>query len=276
MNFLNGLSFPKARENALLMYLNDVRKYANVLSGSNNILAIEYLKAIKRQKSNIYPLTIKRVGTEYNSLESVGKFASATAIREMLFEKKNVKSFIPSTSYAILKEELKSGRFVKDISCFDREIIYKIRLMSLDEISEIADVSEGLENKIKAAASSCNTFDELIEKIKSKRYTLSRIYRILLCILLNITKKDIAISYKTTPYIRVLAMNNYGKKLISELSKNKNLNIITSTKQFLNGSNNKNLQSMLLKDILASDIYTLAYKRDSRTNLDFTNKLITK
>jgi len=73
MNFLNGLSFPKARENAMLMYLNDVRKYANVLSGSNNILAIEYLKAIKKQKSNIYPFTIKRTGTEYNSLESVRK-----------------------------------------------------------------------------------------------------------------------------------------------------------------------------------------------------------
>lgn len=270
-----GLSFPKARENAMLMYLNDVRKYSNVLSGSNNILAIEYLKAIKKQKSNIYPFTIKRAGADYNSLESVGKFASATAIREMLFEKKDVKSFMPASSYSILKEELRAGRFVKDISCFEKEIIYKIRTMTLAEIAEIADVSEGLENKIKSAASSCNTFDELIEKIKSKRYTLSRVYRILLCILLGITKKDIANSYKTTPYIRVLAMNNYGKKLVSELSRNKNLNIITSVKPFLDKNNNKNLQAMLAKDILASDIYTLGYKKDSKANLDFTNKLIT-
>jgi len=55
------------------MYLNDVRKYANVLSGSNNILGIEYLKAIKKIKSNIYPITIKRAGAEYNSLEAVRK-----------------------------------------------------------------------------------------------------------------------------------------------------------------------------------------------------------
>jgi len=68
-----GLSFPKARENAMLMYLNDVRKYANILSGSNNILGIEYLKAIKKIKSNIYPITIKRAGAEYNSLEAVRK-----------------------------------------------------------------------------------------------------------------------------------------------------------------------------------------------------------
>jgi len=194
----------------------------------------------------------------------------------MIFDKRDIKSFIPATSYKILKEELRAGRFVKDISCFEKEIIYKIRTMSLAEISEISDVTEGLENKIKSAASTCNNFAELIEKIKSKRYTLSRIYRILLYILLGITKKDIANSYKTVPYIRVLAMNNYGKKLVSELSKNKNLNIITSIKQFLDKNNNRNLQSMLAKDILASDIYTLAYKKDSKANLDFTSKLITK
>ena len=71
-------------------------------------------------------------------------------------------------------------------------------------------------------------------------------------------------------------MNNHGKRLVSELSRNKNLNIITSVKQFIDKNNNKNLQAMLAKDILASDIYTLAYKKDSKANLDFTNKLITK
>ena len=76
----------------------------------------------------------------------------------MLFDKKDIKSFMPASSYSILKDELKAGRFVKDISFFGKEIIYKIRIMSLQEISEIADVSEGLENKIKSADSSCNTF----------------------------------------------------------------------------------------------------------------------
>ena len=71
-------------------------------------------------------------------------------------------------------------------------------------------------------------------------------------------------------------MNNHVKKFVSELSRNKNLNIITSVKPFLEKNNNKNLQAMLAKDILASDIYTLGYKKDSKANLDFTNKLITK
>lgn len=244
--------------------------------GSNNILAIEYLKAIKQINSKIYPITIKRTGTDYNSLETSGKFASSTAIRQMIFEKKNIQKFLPKTSYEILKEEFKNGRYVQDLSCFEKEIFYKIRTMTVDEISQIADVTEGLENKIKSSANSCNNFNELIGMIKSKRYTLTRIYRIMLYILLNITKKDIINSYKTTPYIRVLGMNIYGKKLISEISRNKNLNIVTSVKPFLEKNVSKNLHSMLAKDILASDIYTLAYTKNSKANLDFTTKLITK
>ena len=87
VNLLNhelskGLSFPKARENALLMYLNDIRTYSNVLSSPNNILAIEYLKALKRLKSHIRPIAIKRKGSGYNELEITNNFASATAIRK--------------------------------------------------------------------------------------------------------------------------------------------------------------------------------------------------
>jgi len=78
-----GFSYPKARENALLLYLNDIRKYANVLSSPNNILAIEYLKALKKLDSPIIPVSVKREKVDYNSLELNGNFASATAIRKI-------------------------------------------------------------------------------------------------------------------------------------------------------------------------------------------------
>ena len=97
-----GLSFPKARENALLMYLNDIRKYANVLSEPNNILGIEYIKAIKKLKSNVQPLTIKRIESKYNSKEITSKFASATAIRDIIKNDSNldrIKSFVPKSTY---------------------------------------------------------------------------------------------------------------------------------------------------------------------------------
>lgn len=273
-----GLSFPKARENAMLLYINDIRNSANVLSGSNNILGIEYLKQIKKTNSKIKPITIKRIGTEYNSTSANNNIASATAIREMLLAKTSVRNLMPKSAYSILKEELGNGRFVLDISKFEKEIIYKLRCMSLEKIQNLPDVSEGLEHKIKNAANSCNTLNDLISKIKSKRYTLTRINRILLYALLDITKDDYMNSQKVTPYLHILGISEDGKYLLSELSKNKKLNIITSVKQFLDNSKNnanmKILKSMLEKDILATNIYTLGYAKNSEANLDYTKKLI--
>lgn len=140
----------------------------------------------------------------------------------------------------------------------------------------LPDVSEGLENKIKKASDSCNTLADLTNMIKSKRYTMTRINRILLYVLLNITKKDIEDSYKALPYIRVLGVNQKGKELLSKISKaNKKINIVTSPKKFLDTTKNKTLKTMLEKDMFASNIYTLGYAKNSKANLDFTNKLIT-
>lgn len=269
-----GLPFPKARENALLLYLNDIRKSAHVLSEPNNILGIEYLKQMQKIKSSMKALSIKRIGSGYNSLDTSSKFASATAIRELLVNQKTVKKFMPTNSYEILKEECALGNFVLGINEFEKEILYKIRSMSVQEIAKVPDVSEGLENKIKDAADKCNKLDDLIFMIKSKRYTLTRIHRILLYILLDINENDYATSKKVTPYIRVLGVSNVGKNLLSELSMDKKNNVITSVKDFLETSNNKSLKHMLEKDIYASNIYTLAYKKNSSSNLDYTEKLI--
>lgn len=269
-----GLSFPKARENAMLLYINDIRNSASVLSGSNNILGIEYLKQIMKTNNKIDAFTIKRIGTDYNSLSSENNIASATAIREMLLNKKSVRHLMPKTCYSILKDELSNGRFVLDISQFEKEILYKLRCMTVSEIANLPDVTEGLEYKIKEAANSCNSLNDLLFIIKSKRYTLTRINRILLYALLDITKQDYENSQKVTPYLRILGVSELGKFLLSELSRNKKLNIVTSVKQFLDNSNNKILKNMLEKDILATNIYTLGYKKNPNANLDYTQKLI--
>lgn len=268
-----GLSYPKARENALLIYLNDVRKYANVLSNPNNILGIEYLKAIKKLKSNVIPFTIKRIDEGYNSLKVKDRLASATAIRNLVKSNEDVKKFMPTPSFNILSENINNGKILNDISVFEKEIIYTLRKMSLSEIAELQDVTEGLENAIKQAANTCNTLEDLINSIKSKRYTRSRIQRILLYSILNITKKDIKNSYKTKPYVRILGASKRGKYLLSRLN-NPKYPVITSVKKFMDNNNNKILKSMIEKDILASNIYTLGYKNDSKANLDYTKKLI--
>ena len=270
-----GISYPKARENALMLYLNDVRKYANVLSNSNNILGVEYLKAIKKLRSKVQPITVKRIGTDYNSLKVKDRLASATAIRNLIQNNEDIVKLVPKTSFEILSENMKYGKTVNGLATFEKEIIYTLRKMSVQEIGELQDVSEGLENLIKTAADSCNTLEDLINSIKSKRYTRSRIQRILLYALLDITKKDIQESYKVNPYIRVLGVSNHGKELLSEISKKRSkYPVITSVKKFMDSSNNKVLKNMLSKDILASNIYTLGYDYDSKSNLDYTKKLI--
>lgn len=272
-----GISYPKARENALLMYLNDIRKYANVLSNPNNILAIEYLKALKKIKSHMKPIAIKRIGPSYNDLNVKNNLASATAIREKIKIDKpaGISKLMPPTSYRILYNCILKGHFIKDITNFEKEIIYILRKMSIEEIANLPDVAEGLENSIKNAANSCNTIEEFINIIKTKRYTNTRIYRILLYALLGITKEDMKNSFKTQPYIRILGMNQKGKELLSVISKSDpHLNIITSVKKFIDSNPNKNVLKMLNTDIHATDIYTLGYPKDSWANLDFTHNMI--
>ena len=96
-----GLSFPKARENALLMYINDIRNYSGVLSSPNNILAIEYLKALKKYKSTIKPFCIKRFESDYNSNNFSNNIASATAIRNLIKSRSFyiIKDLVPPSTY---------------------------------------------------------------------------------------------------------------------------------------------------------------------------------
>ena len=185
-----GLSFPKARENALIEYLNDF-SYRTVLSGSNNILAIEYLKSLKKHHSKIQPILIPRGNTNHLNKDYTGKITSSTSIREMIKtgNTRNLKSSMTPSSYTILKEELSKGHFVRDISDFEKLIIYNLRNSNFDSLRKLPDVSEGLEHLIKKAANSTNSIYELINQVSSKRYTETRIKRILLYSLLGITRK---------------------------------------------------------------------------------------
>ena len=269
-----GNSFPKARENALMMYLNDIKRYANVLKGSNNILAIEYLKALKKQKSNLVPIGVKREKVYYNSTKIIDEYASATGIRNLLLHNQleEVRKVVPAKSYNILLNNIRQGTYVLDITAYNNEIIYKLRSMTIKEIANLPDVNEGLEYLIKDASNKTNNLIELINKVKSKRYTQTRVQRILLYALLGITKKDMEISKKMTPYIRVLGCSENGKMLLSQI--NSKAKVITSFKKFEKTNKNRKIKRMLEIDKKATDIYTLGYKKESKAGLDYTKGLI--
>ena len=130
-----GISFPKAREEALIKYLND-KSYSTILSSPNNILGIEYLKALKKYKSKIKPISIKRKDAGHLSLDYTGEVTSATAIRNLIKNNniKQIKNFLTPASYTILIDEINKGHFVPDISLFENIIIYNLRNMSLSII----------------------------------------------------------------------------------------------------------------------------------------------
>ncbi len=285
-----GLSFPKARESALIDYIKncnntdiyannklDLKNYDVALSSPNNILGIEYLKALKKYNSLIKPICVKRFESEYNSIDFSNDIASATAIRNLVKNKDFdiIKNLVPNNTYSILLENIKNGHIVEDLNVFEKEIIYILRKMSIEEIANLPDVSEGLEFAIKDAVNLCNNISELLNLLKSKRYTQTRLQRILLYALLGITKRDIETSKNIIPYVRVLGFNENGKELVSEISKkNPELKIITSVKKFVDSNENKKLELMLNKDIFTTNVYTIGFKYNSLNNMDFKNKII--
>ena len=272
-----GASFPKARENALIRFFNDDIRYKNILNNPNNILGVEYLKALKINKSTISPISIKREKVYYNDNKIVDDFASATAIRKMLMNKdfQGLRKVMPCECYETVRKEIEIGNVIFDIQKFEKEIFYVLRKMTIPQIADLPDVTEGLENTIKNAANFCNNIYDFINIVKTKRYTQTRIQRILIFALLGITKKDVQLAKKVVPYARVLGFNKKGKLLLSGIAQNNpKMEVITSVKRFLDNNTNKTYKRMLDIDIFATNVYTLGYRGDSMANLDFTKNMI--
>ena len=272
----SGLSYARARELAVSMYFGSSKKYKEVLENPNNILGIEYLKALKKHRSSIQPITVKRDYSDYNSKNVKNGIASATAIRTMLEQNKNIHYVVPYETYELMEQKQENREIVANLSVFEKEILYTLRKMTVQEIATLPDVSEGLEYRIKEAANISNNLETLLYNIKTKRYAETRIRRILLYALLGIKQKDINMSKRVTPYIRILAFNKHGKRIISAIgANNPKLKIIVSLKKFMETNIDPNLKNMISKDILATNIYTLGYELNTGiANLDYTHKIV--
>lgn len=266
-----GVSYPLARQNAIFKYTRN-NAFKEILNKPNNILAIEYLKALKRISSPIIPIGIKRYMVDSNSESFNDSYASSSLIRKLIFENKwdKILQVVPKKSFSNLKKSYEDGRCAYDLKTFEREIIYKLRTMSIEEIKNLPDVSEGLENLIYKAVGETNNIDELINLIKNKRITQTKIQRIMLYALLGITKKDMDDSMNIDPYIRILGFSKKGENLLKDIE----TNVITSIKRFEETNSKKELQRMLEIDKLSSNIYSIFYKNGSKTNLDYTQGLI--
>lgn len=185
------------------------------LSSPNNILAVEYLKSLIRLKSNVKPLLIRRIATEHNSVITFEKYASATAIRSMIKNGEDYMPFMPQDAYSVFAKNNPS-----DIAVMEKAIIANLCTMASKKLKDVADVSEGLENRLLRCALSASTVQELIESTKSKRYTQSRIRRIILSSYLGITKSDFG---QAPLYLKILGFTPKGQELLGEIKKSTKL-----------------------------------------------------
>lgn len=259
-----GFSYPKSQELVIDEMFGD--EFLGVCK-PNNILGLEYLKSLNAISSSITPITVKR---DFDK-------SSSSDVRALLrtsgFKIEDLKNSIPDFSYEVLAENIKNGNAVLSLKAFEKEIIYILRTIDNKKLKNIPDVPENMLSNLKKIACSTNSLDELITALKNKSITQARIQRILLYILLGITKSDMELSKRITPYVRVLGMSENGKKILSDISKD--INVITSVKAFERTCDDSDLLRMLEIDKKATDIYTLAYAKESVANLDYTTRIQT-
>ncbi len=235
-----GLSYPKAREKALIKY-NEHHQVIDPdmvkeIETPNNILGIEYCKSLKRLNSKIIPTTIKRIGAGYHDMDSHVDVPSATSIRKHIYEGSDIKELVnkmPEASYKSLDEciETSSGPiFVEDIFI---PLKHKIITSTATELSTYMDVTEGLENRLKNTIERCYTYDEYVNALLTKRYTRTKIARALLHIYLGMTKSNFTLfNEDMAPYIRVLGFNEVGQSLLKKVKQhNEDLPIIVNARQ---------------------------------------------
>lgn len=262
-----GNSFAKARERAVNSAAGI--DFSEIIKGSNNILAIEYLKQLQLTESEIKPMTLKRKGPGYNDKGSSGNFASATHIRDILKTEGNVGSYIPEITLNSIKKQ-GSLLYLED---FYQLIVGRLLQMSNNELKEIYSVSEGLENRIKNQIRKSEDINKLVEAIRTKRYTETRIKRVLIHSLLNLNKHNVnEIVNNKINYCRVLGFNDKGAKLLRHI-KSKELNdlaLITNINKEIEGLDNRWL--LINYDVLASDLYNLTRKTSLYENSDFVVK----
>jgi len=263
----NGISYVYAKDNVLKKILSE-NEY-NEFSKPNNILAIEYLKSLKILNSRIQPIAIKREEADHNDniINNENLYASAKSIRNNLEKSNNLDNIsktIPKCTYDILL----TSNIVFNEDLF-KLLRYKILTLGKENINKIYDVSEGLENKIYNVIATSKSYYDLIDNIKSKRYTMSRIKRILIHILLDISKDKYEL-LNNVYYARILKTNKQNN-ILSILTKNSSIPIISNLNTKSIDKLNKKTQEALLLDFNSTNIYQII--SNNNLNTDKTNMI---
>ena len=252
-----GLPYHNARLNSLKNYFNDM-DLEEIISSSNNILGIEYLKALLRLNSSIKPSTLKRIGSNYNDENITSSYASATSIRKNLNLNNfnEIKDVLPKESYdEIINLKNNNYPFVYAEDIFPY-LKYKI-LTEGENLSKLSQLKEGLDNKIQKEILNSNNLNDFILNVKSKRYTYTAISRALISFFIGMESFPLEDIKKSLPnYIRPLAFNENGSKILKEIKNMNSIKIITKVPKKIE-------DPMLSLDLLGTKAYSILNKKIS-------------
>ena len=217
-----GMTFAAAREKAVCDIYG--KEISDILAQPNNILAVEYLKALKRLDSTITPTTIARIGVNHDSNQTSDEIASASFVRQLLYDRNDeYLKYIPENTFDTVNTALSSLPDCQRLKKLENAVLYRMRTMNKDDFANLPDISEGLENRLLSAVKGSVSYDELMQAVKCKRYTLARIRRCILHAFLGITKQN---SPALPPYIRVLGFNGNGREILRIMRKSANIPVI--------------------------------------------------
>ena len=261
----SGKTFAAARQSAVNKMIG---KNAEILSNSNDNLATEYI--YNAQKIGFAPdfLAIKRVGGMHDNHTPQNEFLSATAIREYVIKGniEAIKKYMPSSSYEILKKAYNCGDFAT-IESLEDSILSYLRRFNAEDFAMLPEVSEGLENRIFEAVKNSVSLSECFEKIKTKRYTLARIRRIILSAYLGLDTTHLTSS---VPYIKVLGFNKTGERLLKNANPSVPLILRGADYQKLDGF----AKTAFMVQSRAADLYAMAKKTKLPCGNEYTARLI--
>lgn len=255
-----GASFPAARQEALNIYSD---KYSEILASPNNILGIEYLKALAKIHSKMEPFTIKRIGAGYHDMDIDGQFSSATAIRSDIYQLADVNSSseslplthiqtqVPSSCHELMKKNYQTRYPVK---ADDFSLLLKAKLLSetADSLSHYLDMSPELANRILRLRNDYLSFEQFCDLLKTKELTRSRISRSFIHVLLGITNDWLTAMKAPAPYARILGFRRDHADLLGILKRTSDIPLITSPARAVLADT---AYQMLELDIYASNLY---------------------
>lgn len=243
-----GMSYPSAYSTALQMNI----KTSNLdVSLPNNILGIHYLEAIEHFSSKMKGTTIKRIAANYHDEDTNHQsIASATAIRKILkSEDQSITNFVPTFTKKSIEEYINDYAILHSWSEYLPYLKFRLLTTSFDDLEEIYEAVEGLERRVYSSILKCTSFEELMSLIKTKRYTWTRIQRLLTHLLTNTTKNEMnsILQEDRVPYIRLLGISSKGRTYLNSKKKNINVPIYTTI--------NQDNQKYLKTDLKATHAY---------------------